>query len=227
MSPRRRRKGFTLTFLFQVLIAMDSGLIFLRIRCVDGTWSSRVDLGEDHFIGSVHFILSSPKHKGAPTRQIQRVVHMAQETPPHYMMVDPVDYVALTSSSSSEGVSSDFSSLAREPSFPYPFYTLSTPPDSDDVLMSEPEDSDRGVSDPTVAGMASPEVIMIDSSSEELDPSMDEEFSSSSSSYGPGGGLDEGNRDAPIWMCLIHPRRGFHVRPHLTTSFDHRGYISF
>ena len=165
---------------------------------MDGTWSSWVDLGEDHFVGSVHFILSSPEHIGAPTRQIQRVVHMAQETPPHYMMVDPVDFVALTSSSSSGGGSSDFSSPAREPSLPYPFYTLSTPPDSDDALMAEPEDFDRGVPDPTVAGMASPEIIMIDSSSEELDPSMDGEFSSSSSSRGPGGGIDEGNMDAPM-----------------------------
>ena len=156
-----------------------------------------MDLDEDHFVGAVLFLLYSPEHIGAP-RQIQRVVHLAQETPPHYMMVDPVDLVGLSSSSSSSGLPLGSLSPVREPSLPYPFYMLSTPPDSDDIQMTEPEDSNTGVLDPTVAGMASPEVIMIDSSSEDSDPSMDEDYVSQDTLSGQGDGMEGNGEDEPM-----------------------------
>lgn len=74
---------------------------FERIECLEGTWTPKLAIGEDHFVGYVRHSVHSPGPFGYTT-QVMKMIRLALPRAPYISTAGPAEIIAISSDSSSD-----------------------------------------------------------------------------------------------------------------------------
>lgn len=154
-------------------------LNFERIECLEGTWTPMLAIGEDHFIGQIRHTVYTPGIYGYTT-SVLKIIHMALPRPYYIATAGPSEIIDISSDSSSEGEDEDDADSDYVPS--ESSLSSMSIDDSDDSGYtdsaagslspvyepeSDPSEEMAPVEEVSAAAAPEPEVIIIESSSEE------------------------------------------------------------